>query len=77
MSTRTAVEAVVKAACRDGSAQAVANKLLGLMSPAAAMLWLNGYDGHLGGAQPVVVLQLEGSEPDLAALRAFEEGAFA
>ncbi|MBT2546764.1 hypothetical protein [Arthrobacter sp. ISL-65] len=77
MSTRTAVEAVVKEACRDGGAQAVANKLLGLMSPAAAMLWLNGYDGQLGGAQPVVVLRLEGSEPVLAALRAFEEGAFA
>lgn len=76
MSTRTAVDAVGKEACRDGGGKAVANKLLGLMSPAAAMLWLHGYNGQLGGAQPVVVLQLEGSEPVLAALRAIAEGAF-
>lgn len=53
------------------------DKLLELMTPAAAMLWLKGYDGQIGGAQPIVVLQLEGSETVLEALRAFEEGAFA
>lgn len=71
------MEASVKQACRDEGAQAVADKLLELMPPAAAMLWLKGYDGQLGGAQPIVVLQLEGSGPVLAALLAFEEGAFA
>jgi hypothetical protein len=77
MTNRAGVAELVKRACRDEGAQAVAVKLLGLMSSAAAMLWLEGQEGHLGGAQPIVVLQLEGSQPVLAALRAFEEGAFA
>lgn len=47
------------------------------MSPGGAMLWLQGSDGHLDGARPIVVLQLEGSQPVLAALHAFEEGDFA
>lgn len=71
------VEEAVKQACRDEGAQTVADKLLELMTPGAAMLWLKGNDGQLGGAQPIDVLQLEGSQPVLEALRAFEEGAFA
>lgn len=54
----------------------VAAKLLELMTPAAAILWLQGYNGDLGGAQPVVVLKLEGSPPVMQALRAFEQGSF-
>lgn len=77
MTDRAAVEALVMQACHDEGAQAVVDKVLELMSPAAAKLWLKGYDGHLGGAQPIVVLQLEGSQPVLASLRAFEGGAFA
>jgi hypothetical protein len=53
------------------------DKLLELMAPAVAMLWLEGNDTHLGGAQPIVVLKLEGSLPVMDALQAFEEGAFA
>lgn len=64
-------------ACHDEGAQAVTDKVLELMSPNAAKLWLEGHDGHLGGAQSIVVLKLEGSQPVLAALQACEEDAFA
>lgn len=77
MSERADIEALIMLACQDEGAQAVAGKVLELMAPNAAKLWLEGHDGHLGGAQPIVVLKLEGSQPVLAALQAFEEGAFA
>lgn len=77
MAERAEIETIVKQACRDEGAQTVVDTLLELMSPAAALLWLESCDGHLGGARPIVVLQFEGSPPVLAALRAFEEGAFA
>lgn len=53
------------------------DKLLELMAPAVATLWLQGQNAHLGGAQPIIVLELEGSRTVLAALRSFEQGAFA
>lgn len=77
MTDRSDIEAIVLQACRDDGAQAVVDKLLELMSPVAALLWLGGNDAHLGGANPIVVLKLEGSRPVLDALHAFEEGAFA
>ncbi|MDQ0619222.1 hypothetical protein [Arthrobacter globiformis] len=49
MSDQAVVEATAKEACRDEGAQAVADKLLELMSPTTAMMWLKGYEGHLGG----------------------------
>lgn len=75
MADDSSIRAAVKEACRDEGAQAVADKLLDLMAPGAAGLWLQGSEGHLGGAQPIVVLQLEGSPPVIAALSAIEEGA--
>ncbi len=77
MTDRSGIEALVLQACRDEGARRVIDKLLDLMAPAAALLWLHGSDPHLGGATPLVVLQLEGSPRVLDALHAFEEGAFA
>jgi hypothetical protein len=75
--SRSDLEAIVLNACRDAGGAAVIDKMLELMVPAAALLWLEGNDAHLGGARPIVVLKLEGSKPVLDALHAFEEGAFA
>lgn len=77
MTNRVDVETAVAKACRDDQASAVTDRLLRLMSPGAALLWLKGQDAHLGGANPIAVLMLEGSKPVLDALDAFEEGAFA
>lgn len=77
MTSRADVEASVLQACRGEGAQTVTNRLLTVMAPAAAMLWLKGSNQHLGGANPLVVLQLEGPRPVLDAIQAFEEGAFA
>lgn len=70
------IYAIVLQACRDEGARTVAEKLLDLMVPAAAMAWLEGNNAHLGGVTPLVVLRLEGAAPVLDALQAFEEGAF-
>jgi hypothetical protein len=77
MTGRADVEAIVLQACRDEGARTVIDRLLDLMVPAAAILWLHGSEPHLGGTTPLVLLQLEGSRPILDALDAFEEGAFA
>lgn len=70
------VRGKVVANCTDAADQRML-KPVAPMSPGGAMLWLQGSDGHLDGARPIVVLQLEGSQPVLAALHAFEEGDFA
>lgn len=77
MTSPSDVETTILRACRDDRGPAVVSKLLALTSPQAAMLWLKGNNAHLGGAQPLVVLQLDGSGPVLDALQAFEQGAFA
>jgi hypothetical protein len=51
--------------------------LLELTAPSGALYWLEGWNADLGGAQPKVVLELEGSRPVLDAVQAFEQGAFA
>jgi hypothetical protein len=77
MVNRSEIETAVLKACRDDGGPYVVDKLLELMAPAVATLWLEGQNAHLGGAQPIIVLHLEGSRPVLAALRSFEQGAFA
>ena len=77
MVSRSDVERTVLQTCHDDESQALVDKLLELMTPRTALLWLKGNDPHLGGAQPIVVLQLDGSRPVLEALQAFQQGAFA
>ncbi len=50
MADRSDIEAIVLQACRDDGARAVLDKLMELMTPAAAKLWLDGNDPHLGVA---------------------------
>jgi hypothetical protein len=77
MATASDVEELVLKVCRDEGAQLVVDRLLELMVPSVALNWLEGWNADLGGAQPKVVLELEGSQPVLDALQAFEQGAFA
>lgn len=70
------VEVIVNTALgRDG--HALVNRMLSLMTPEAALLWLQGSEPFLGGARPVVVLALDGTGPLLDALGALEQGGFA
>lgn len=54
----------------------VMQRLLSLMVPEAAILWLNGSEPYFGGARPIDVLVIDGPEPVLGALDAFEQGNF-
>lgn len=58
-------------------ADELVNRLLDVLTPARAVLWLQGSDPHLGGARPTDVLELEGPDPLFEALDAYEQGAFA
>jgi hypothetical protein len=55
----------------------VVARLLSLMVPGAALLWLKGSEPFFGGARPIDVLASDGPAPVLEALGAFEQGAFA
>lgn len=77
MTERADIEVLVRQAWHDEDPQKVGDRVLELMPPAAAKPWLKGCAAHLGAARPIIVLQLEGSQPVLTALRAFESGAFA
>ena len=69
------VEVIVRGALgRDD--HALVSRMLSLMTPEAARLWLKGSEPFLGGALPVVVLSLDGSGPLLDALGAVEQGGF-
>lgn len=57
--------------------QALVSRMLSLMTPEAAILWLQGSEPFLGGARPVDVLALDGAGPLLDALGALEQGGFA
>ena len=59
------------------SGRPVASRLLSLMVPEAALLWLEGSEPFFGGARPIDVLTIDGPAPVLAALDAFEQGRFA
>lgn len=52
----------------------VMKRLLSLMIPEAAILWLNGSEPYFGGARPIDVLAIDGSKPVLETLDAFEQG---
>ncbi|WP_459385246.1 hypothetical protein [Arthrobacter humicola] len=70
------VELTVKTALgRDDPA--LVRRILSLMTPKAALLWLQGSEPFLGGARPVDVLTLDGTGPLLQALGALEQGGFA
>jgi hypothetical protein len=56
---------------------ALVSRMLSLMTPEAALLWLQGSEPFLGGARPVDVLAIDGSVPLLDALGAIEQGGFA
>lgn len=58
-------------------ADELVDRLLEVLTPAQAVLWLQGSDPHLGGARPLDVLEVEGPNPLFDALGAFEQGAFA
>jgi hypothetical protein len=57
--------------------RALVSRMLSLMTPETAILWLQGSEPFLGGARPVDVLALDGRSPLLAALGAIEQGGFA
>lgn len=70
------VEAVVtRAAGPEG--RTVVPRLLSLMTPEAALLWLEGSEPFFGGARPTAVLAIDGPGPVLEALDALEQGGFA
>ncbi|MFF2246202.1 hypothetical protein ACFVTM_18730 [Arthrobacter sp. NPDC058130] len=70
------VEVIVNSALgRDD--HALVSQMLSLMTPEAALLWLQGSEPFLGGARPMDVLALDGSGPLLDALGAIEQGGFA
>jgi hypothetical protein len=70
------VEVIVRSALgRDD--HALVSRMLSLMTPEAALLWLQGSEPFFGGARPVNVLALDGTSPLLDALDAIEQGGFA
>src|SRR4051812_37402465 len=54
---------------------ALIGHLHGAFTPAQAMLWMCGYNGHLG-ARPIDVYRTQGSPPVIGAIRAQAQGAF-
>ncbi|RNL51410.1 DUF2384 domain-containing protein [Arthrobacter oryzae] len=70
------VDAMVTRAAGPGG-RAVVSRLLSLMGPEAALLWLQGSEPFFGGARPIDVLAIDGPAPVLEALNAFEQGGFA
>jgi len=70
------VDAVVtRAAGPEG--RTVVARLLSLMEPEAALLWVEGSEPFFGGARPLAVLTIDGPGPVLEALDALERGGFA
>jgi len=59
------------------SGREVVLRLLSLMVPGAAMLWLEGSEPFLDGARPIDVLAIDGPAPLLEALAAIQQGGFA
>jgi hypothetical protein len=55
----------------------VVSRLLSVMVPEAALLWLEGSEPFFGGARPIDVLAIDGPGPVLEALNAVEQGGFA
>jgi hypothetical protein len=53
---------------------ALVGHLHGAFTPAQAMIWMCGYDAHLG-ARPIDVYRLQGSAPVIGAIRAFGRNA--
>lgn len=66
---------VSRAAGPDG--RTVVQRLLSLMVPEAAVLWLQGSNSFFGGARPIDVLAIDGPGPVLDALDFVEQGGFA
>lgn len=66
---------VSRAAGPDG--RTVVPRLLSLMIPEAAALWLRGSEPYFGGARPIDVLTIDGPGPVLDALDYIEQGGFA
>jgi hypothetical protein len=66
---------VTRVAGPDG--HVVVSRLLALMVPGAALLWLGGSNSFFRGARPIDVLAIDGPAPVLDALDAFEQGEFA
>ena len=70
------VDAMVTRAAGSGG-RVVMSRLLSLMVPEAALLWLEGSEPFFGGARPIDVLTMDGPGPILEALNAVEQGGFA
>lgn len=66
---------VTRAAGPEG--RTVVSRLLSLMGPEAALLWLEGSEPFFGGARPIDVLTMDGPGPILETLNAVEQGGFA
>lgn len=76
MTAREDVEVIIHTALgRDD--HALVNRILRMMTPEAALLWLQGSEPFLGGARPADVLAIDGAGPLLDALGAIEQGGFA
>lgn len=70
------VEAMVtRAAGPEG--RTVVPRLLALMTPQAALLWLEGSEPFFGGARPIAVLAIDGPGPVFDALDCLEQGGYA
>lgn len=54
--------------------QTVLSRLLSLMVPEAALLWLEGSNPFFGGARPIYVLAINGPGPVLGALAVLNRG---
>jgi hypothetical protein len=65
---------VAHAAGQEG--HSVVSRLLSLMAPETALLWLAGSEPFLDGARPFDVLATDGPAPVLEALDAREQGGF-
>lgn len=66
---------VARAAGQEG--RTVVARLLSMMAPGSALLWLEGSEPLFGGARPSDVLTIDGPGPVLEALDALEQGGFA
>ncbi len=66
---------VARAAGQEG--RTVVSRLLSMMAPESALLWLEGSEPLFGGARPIDVLTIDGPGPVLEALDALEQGGFA
>lgn len=76
MTGREDLDAVVTRAAGRGG-RLVVPRLLSLMVPETAILWLEGSEPFLGGSRPIDVLAIDGPGPVFEVLDAIEQGGFA